>query len=183
MIRQAINCDMCGAEKQASNYWFVAYEQGGELKLRGWEAPQNSRRNAKHLCGQKCAQRMMANFMASLMSTTHSAEQGKDAPSELVEQTPEADIAVSADRTISVEKTDRANRISDRTAERTPERTDRSLLNRSIPDPASIEADSWAGPARPKEDSWERQNKLRMERESFLNANRAKAPSRLQRTA
>ncbi len=36
MIRQAINCDICAAEKQTSNYWFVAYEQGGELKLRGW---------------------------------------------------------------------------------------------------------------------------------------------------
>ena len=39
MIRQAINCDICAAEKQTSNYWFVAYEQGGELKIRGWESP------------------------------------------------------------------------------------------------------------------------------------------------
>ncbi len=26
MIRQMINCDICAAEKQATSYWFVAYE-------------------------------------------------------------------------------------------------------------------------------------------------------------
>jgi hypothetical protein len=38
MIRQTIHCDICAAEKQASSYWHVAYEQG-EIRLRGWEAP------------------------------------------------------------------------------------------------------------------------------------------------
>ena len=69
MIRQAINCDICGAEKlEATSHWFVAYEQGGELKLRGWESPKNSRKNVKHLCGQKCVQHLTANFMAAVMA-------------------------------------------------------------------------------------------------------------------
>ncbi len=78
MIRQAINCDMCGAEKQATSYWFVAYEQNGEIKLKGWEEPQNSRKHVKHLCGQKCVQRIMANFMASVMANGHGVEGGKE---------------------------------------------------------------------------------------------------------
>jgi hypothetical protein len=167
MIRQAINCDICGAEKQESNYWFVAYEQGDELKLRGWESPKSSRKDAKHLCGQKCAQRMMANFMATQMATIHNGEQSKEVASENV------DYAAAGD---SREVTERSERL---------DRTDRSLLGRPVIDPATIEADSWAGPVRPKEDTWEPQTKLRGERESFLNATRAKAsaPNRLHRMA
>src|ERR1700682_1355351 len=76
MIRQAINCDICGAEKQATSYWFVAYEQGSELKLNGWGSMKNTRKEAKHVCGQKCAQRLVANFMASVMTTGQSSEAG-----------------------------------------------------------------------------------------------------------
>jgi hypothetical protein len=169
MIRQAINCDICAAEKQESNYWFVAYEQGGELKLRGWESPKNSRKDAKHLCGQKCAQRMMANFMASQMANIHNGEQGKEAAIEGV------DYGVANDHKEILDRSDRTDR----------DRTDRSLLGRASLDSAEIEADSWAGPVRPKEETWEMQNKARVERESFLNATRTKAPlsNRLQRMA
>ena len=93
MIRQAINCDICAAEKQESNYWFVAYEQGGELKLRGWESPQNSRKNAKHLCGQKCAQRMMANFMATLAASSHVGEPLKEIAPDNVDRAVKSDDA------------------------------------------------------------------------------------------
>jgi hypothetical protein len=170
MIRQAINCDICAAEKQESNYWFVAYEQGGELKLRGWESPKNSRKDAKHLCGQKCAQRMVANFMASQMETVHTGEQGKEVALE------SADYAAVSDSREIPERSERAERA---------DRTDRSLLGRAAVDPTTIEADSWAGPVRPKEETWETQTKLRAERESFVNATRAKAPvaNRLQRMA
>src|ERR1700722_15565060 len=88
MIRQAINCDMCGAEKlEATSHWFVAYEQGGELKLRGWEAPQNSRKNVKHLCGQKCVQRLTDNFTASVMAGGHASKRGKEEIPRRMEQT------------------------------------------------------------------------------------------------
>jgi hypothetical protein len=167
MIRQAINCDMCGAEKQESNYWFVAYEQGGELKLRGWESPKSSRKDAKHLCGQKCAQRMMANFMALQMASVHNGEQGKEAPVENV------DYATAGESREVAERTERLDR------------TDRSLLGRAVVDTAMLEAESWAGPVRPKEDTWEAQNKVRVERENYLNAPRIKAstPNRLHRMA
>src|SRR5665213_229676 len=87
MIRQAINCDMGGAEKQeTTSHWFVAYEQGGELKLRGWESPKHSRKDVKHLCGQKCAQRLTANFTASVMSAGNASESAKIPVPETVEQ-------------------------------------------------------------------------------------------------
>ena len=172
MIRQAINCDICAAEKQESNYWFVAYEQGGELKLRGWESPQNSRKNAKHLCGQKCAQRMMANFMASLTATSHVGEVTKE-------------IALdNGDRTTKNEDMELIGRPdrSDK-PERSLDRTDRSLVGRASMDSADIEAESWAGPVRFKAEAWEGPSKSPVERENFLHAPRIKpsALNRLQR--
>jgi hypothetical protein len=179
MIRQAINCDICAAEKQTSNYWFVAYEQGGELKLRGWESPKNSRKGAKHLCGQKCAQRMMANFMASLMASVHTSEQEVEPVSEarvLVAKSEEGEEtlpSISGTR----ERSDRFG-LADRL-----DRTDRSLLGRASMDAADLDAESWAGPVRVKEEPWEAQAKRQPERENFLHAPRIKpsALNRLQR--
>jgi hypothetical protein len=160
MIRQAINCDMCGAEKQSvTSHWFVAYEQDGELKLRGWESPKNSRKNVKHLCGQKCVQRLTANFTAAVMTSGHGTETEKEAASEVVEQH----------------------------ASEAYDREDMPILERMGYDRATatvIEEESWAGPAkpkeswtpaRPKESSWEHENKMKSERESFLNAARLKS--------
>ena len=172
MIRQAINCDMCGAEKQESNYWFVAYEQGGELKLRGWESPQNSRKNAKHLCGQKCAQRMMANFMASLTASSHVGEVTKEVALDNGDRTTKNDDMELIGRPDRSEK-----------PERSLDRTDRSLVGRASMGSADIEAESWAGPVRFKAEAWEAPAKLPAERENFLRAPRVKpsALNRLQR--
>jgi hypothetical protein len=177
MIRQAINCDICAAEKQTSNYWFVAYEQGGELKLRGWESPKNSRKGAKHLCGQKCAQRMMANFMASLMATVHSNEQDAEAGLEgmdVAAKSEEIEVINRPERSERVEKIDRTDRL---------DRTDRSLVGRANIASADLEAESWAGPVRVKEEIWEASAKRQPERENFLQAPRIKpsALNRLQR--
>ena len=177
MIRQAINCDICAAEKQTSNYWFVAYEQGGELKLRGWESPKNSRKGAKHLCGQKCAQRMMANFMASLMATVHSNEQDAEAALEgmdVVAKSEEIEVINRPERSERVEKVERTDRL---------DRTDRSLVGRANIASADLEAESWAGPVRVKEEVWEASAKRQPERENFLQAPRIKpsALNRLQR--
>src|SRR5271156_4812953 len=147
MIRQAINCDMCGAEKQESNYWFVAYEQGGELKLRGWESPQNSRKNAKHLCGQKCAQRMMANFMASLTASSHVGEQVKETVSD-------GDRSAKSDDVDLIGRSERSER-----PERSLDRTDRSLVGRASLDSIDIDAESWAGAVRFKDEAWGAQSK------------------------
>lgn len=150
MIRQAINCDMCGVEKQeATNHWFVAYEQGGELKLRGWESPKISRKNVKHLCGQKCAQRLTANFTASVMSAGSAPEVGKTV-------VPESTAGSAGD-------------VAD------PE--EMPILERMGYDPATaalIEAESWAGPAKFKSPR-SGENKLKIEREGFVDAARVKS--------
>ncbi|MEO6816361.1 MAG: hypothetical protein ABI177_06645 [Edaphobacter sp.] len=153
MIRQAINCDMCGAEKQeTTSHWFVAYEQGGELKLRGWESPKQSRKDVKHLCGQKCAQRLTATFTASVMSSGVVTEAAKPATvTEAVEQAAAASCDLD----------------------------DMPILQRMGYDRATaamIEEESWAGPAKPKVAARNVENKQKIERESFINATRVKVP-------
>ncbi len=79
MIRQAISCDICAAEKRQTNHWFVAYEQGGELRVSGWNSRQRLRPGSKHLCGQTCLHKLVDEFMAKSISvrarrTAESAE-------------------------------------------------------------------------------------------------------------
>ena len=64
VIRQAISCDICGAEKRQTNHWFVAYEQAEELRLCGWSSRQRKRPGSMHLCGQKCLHKLVDDFMA-----------------------------------------------------------------------------------------------------------------------
>jgi hypothetical protein len=64
VIRQAISCDICGAEKKQTNHWFVAYEQGQELRLCGWNTRLGKRPGSMHLCGQKCLHKLVDDFMA-----------------------------------------------------------------------------------------------------------------------
>ena len=64
MIRQAISCDICGAEKKQTNHWFVAYENGGEIRVSGWNSRNRMRPGSKHLCGQTCLHKLVDDFMA-----------------------------------------------------------------------------------------------------------------------
>lgn len=64
MIRQAISCDICAAEKRQTNHWFVAYEQGGELRVSGWTSRHRLKPDAKHLCGQTCLHKLIDEYMA-----------------------------------------------------------------------------------------------------------------------
>lgn len=64
MIRQAISCDICGTEKKQTNHWFVAYDQGGELRVSGWSTRNRLRPGSKHLCGQTCLHKLVDEFMA-----------------------------------------------------------------------------------------------------------------------
>jgi hypothetical protein len=63
VIRQAISCDLCGAEKKQTNHWFVAYEHNGELRVSGWSSRLRLRPGTKHLCGQTCLHKLMDDFM------------------------------------------------------------------------------------------------------------------------
>jgi hypothetical protein len=64
VIRQAISCDICGAEKKQTNHWFVASEHGGELRVSGWNSRNRMRPGSKHLCGQTCLHKLVDDFMA-----------------------------------------------------------------------------------------------------------------------
>ena len=132
MIRQAINCDMCGAERvESTSFWFVADEFGGEIRLRGWESPKKSRRNVRHLCGQKCVQRMMDNFTASLKAGQQAGKLPK-------EPTPESAHQFAEPKQVDAHDSE----------------DERPLLERMGYDRETaklIEADSWAGPVRPKD--------------------------------
>jgi len=72
VIRQAISCDICGTEKKQTNHWFVAYDQGGELRISGWNTRNRQRPGAKHLCGQTCLHKLVDEFMArALQARAH----------------------------------------------------------------------------------------------------------------
>ena len=47
VIRQAISCDICGRDKQQTNHWFVAYDQGAEFRMGGWNSRTRLRPEAK----------------------------------------------------------------------------------------------------------------------------------------
>ena len=86
MIRQAISCDICAAEKKQTNHWFVAYEQDGELRVSGWSSRKRLRPGAKHLCGQICLHKLVDDFMARTL-TAHAPQA---AASDAVSETSEA---------------------------------------------------------------------------------------------
>ena len=65
MIRQAISCDICGAEKKQTNHWFVAYTHAGELRVSGWGVQGRVRAGSKHLCGQTCLHKLVDEFIAT----------------------------------------------------------------------------------------------------------------------
>ena len=68
VIRQAISCDICGTEKKQTNHWFVAYDQGGELRVSGWNSRNRLRPGSKHLCGQTCLHKLVDDFMAKALA-------------------------------------------------------------------------------------------------------------------
>jgi len=73
VIRLAISCDICGAEKKQTNHWFVAYEQGGELRVGGWNARFCKKADARHLCGQTCLHKLVDEFMAQTIADDRAA--------------------------------------------------------------------------------------------------------------
>jgi hypothetical protein len=79
VIRQAISCDICGTEKQLTNHWFVAYNQGGELRLSGWNSRNRLRTEARHLCGQTCLHKLVDDFITRALDGPTSVADGKKA--------------------------------------------------------------------------------------------------------
>jgi hypothetical protein len=88
VIRQAISCDICGAEKKQTNHWFVAYEQAGELRVSGWSSRNRLKADAKHLCGQACLHKLADDFMARVIGEKAAAR--SQAAAEAAEPPPVA---------------------------------------------------------------------------------------------
>lgn len=179
MIRQAINCDICGTERlESTSYWFVADEVKGEIRLRGWESAQKSRRSSRHLCGQKCVQRMMDNFTASIVAGLQAGKVAKDAPEAVAMQSVAAQ-AVAAP--VAAPQAAAAHAASKITIPEGLDRDDMPILERMGYDRetvAMIEAESWAGPVKPKEpvskeEKWGAENSTRSEK-GFIHAARIK---------
>ena len=79
VIRQAISCDICGTEKKQTNHWFVAYDQGEELRVSGWSSRNRLRSGSKHLCGQTCLHKLVDDFLArTLTSRMHRSAQNEE---------------------------------------------------------------------------------------------------------
>ena len=68
MIRQAISCDICGAEMLNANHWFIAYNRGPELRIGTWSPNKRPRAATRHLCGHKCLHKLVDDFMAKTLN-------------------------------------------------------------------------------------------------------------------
>jgi len=96
VIRQAISCDICGNEKKQTNHWFVAYDQGGELRVSGWNSRNRLRPGSKHLCGQTCLHKLVDDFMAKALTARvpHAAQIDMD--DEVIEQAASSDTSLTS---------------------------------------------------------------------------------------
>lgn len=112
MIRQAISCDICGAEKRQTNHWFMAYTHGGELRVMAWEAGGRVRSGCKHLCGQTCVHKLLDDFIAGTMASR------KPPASDAVAQREHASSAVDATVTKAACGTDGIDLLTTATAAR-----------------------------------------------------------------
>jgi hypothetical protein len=100
VIRQAISCDICGAEKKLTNHWFVAYEQDGELRVSGWNSHKRLRPESKHLCGQTCLHKLMDDFMARTLAARAPQAEGEavsDAREKVMARVAKADTSLTSD--------------------------------------------------------------------------------------
>jgi len=96
VIRQAISCDICGTEKKQTNHWFVAYDQGEELRVSGWNSRNRLRPGSKHLCGQACVHKLVDDFMARALTTRVPQAAQIDVDDEYMEQSMGADASLTS---------------------------------------------------------------------------------------
>lgn len=101
MIRQAISCDICGAEKKQTNHWFVAWEQAGELRVSGWNSRNRLRTGSRHLCGQVCMHKLADDFMARVIAQKTKAPDAEETEAAEIPQAARAAAATSASAAVS----------------------------------------------------------------------------------
>ena len=91
MIRQAISCDICGAEKKQTNHWFVVYDQAGELRVSGWNSRNRLRAGSRHLCGQTCLHKLVDEFISRTL-----AARGPSVPAEVEGHVSRTDASLTS---------------------------------------------------------------------------------------
>ena len=96
MIRQAISCDICGTEKKQTNHWFVAYDQGEELRVSGWNSRNRLRPGSKHLCGQTCLHKLVDDFLARTLTSRIPRSVQNDEEDELVGPVVKTDTSLTS---------------------------------------------------------------------------------------
>jgi len=96
VIRQAISCDICGMEKKQTNHWFVAYDQGEELRVSGWNSRNRLRPGSKHLCGQTCLHKLVDDFLARTLTSRIPRSAQNDAEDELNGQAVKTDTSLTS---------------------------------------------------------------------------------------
>jgi hypothetical protein len=96
VIRQAISCDICGTEKKQTNHWFVAYDQGGELRVSGWNSRNRLRPGSKHLCGQTCLHKLVDDFMARALTVRVPRAAAMDVDDEFMDQAVGHDTSLTS---------------------------------------------------------------------------------------
>jgi len=96
VIRQAISCDICGTEKKQTNHWFVAYDQGEELRVRGWNSRNRLRPGSKHLCGQTCLHKLVDDFMARALTARAPRATLNEVEDEVMGQAEGADTSLTS---------------------------------------------------------------------------------------
>jgi hypothetical protein len=97
VIRQAISCDICASEKKQTNHWFVAYEQGGELRVSGWQTRNRLRPGSKHLCGQTCLHKLVDDFMARALTARTPRAAENVVEERVMERAAIADTSLTSD--------------------------------------------------------------------------------------
>jgi hypothetical protein len=96
VIRQAISCDICGTEKKQTNHWFVAYDQGEELRVSGWNSRNRLRQGSKHLCGQTCLHKLVDDFLARTLTARVPRAAQNDEEDEMIVQAAGVDTSLTS---------------------------------------------------------------------------------------
>ena len=96
MIRQAISCDICGTEKKQTNHWFVAHNQGDELRVSGWHSRNRLRPGSKHLCGQTCLHKLVDDFLVRALTARVKRGAKVDEEDEFMEQAEKTDTSLTS---------------------------------------------------------------------------------------
>jgi hypothetical protein len=144
VIRQAISCDICGTEKKQTNHWFVAYDQGGELRVSGWNSRNRLRPGSKHLCGQTCLHKLVDDFMARALAAR--PPKAPDDEAEVDNQTSATDASLTSDAAFAAAGS--PVRLPASPVPLTPQRLSPSTLAGPMVVPARLQAETPAPPTR-----------------------------------